>query len=49
MEQALGIARLRSSHNFVAAMFALFAVRAIGMASLGVYGRRGALGGRAAP
>jgi ABC-type antimicrobial peptide transport system permease subunit len=38
MEQALGIARLRSSHNFVAAMFALFAALAIGMASLGVYG-----------
>lgn len=38
MEDELGITRDRARHDFVAAIFATFAVMALGLASLGIYG-----------
>ena len=38
MEEAMGLLRLRESHNFVADIFQLFTLLALGLAALGIYG-----------
>jgi ABC-type antimicrobial peptide transport system permease subunit len=38
MEENLQLVRLRASHDFVASLFALFAVLALCLAALGIYG-----------
>jgi hypothetical protein len=38
MEESLSLVRTRESHDFVASLFTLFAVLAVGLAALGVYG-----------
>jgi putative ABC transport system permease protein len=38
MEEAMGLLRLRESHNFVADVFQLFTILALGLAALGIYG-----------
>ena len=38
MEESLALVRVRESHDFVASLFTLFALLAVGLAALGVYG-----------
>jgi len=38
MEEAMGLLRLRESHDFVADIFQLFTLLALGLAALGIYG-----------
>jgi putative ABC transport system permease protein len=38
MEEAMGLSRLRESHTFVADIFQLFTLLALGLAALGIYG-----------
>jgi hypothetical protein len=38
MEEAMGLQRLRESHNFISDVFQLFTLLALGLASLGIYG-----------
>ena len=38
MEEHLGLVQARQSHDFVASVFTLFAVLAIGLAAIGIYG-----------
>jgi len=38
MEEAIGLSRLRESHSFVADIFQLFTLLALGLAALGIYG-----------
>jgi putative ABC transport system permease protein len=38
MEEAMGLSRLRESHSFVADIFQLFTLLALGLAALGIYG-----------
>jgi ABC-type antimicrobial peptide transport system permease subunit len=38
MEDAMGLLRLRESHDFVADIFELFTLLALGLAALGIYG-----------
>jgi predicted permease len=38
MEEAMGLTRLRESHTFVADIFQLFTLLALGLAALGIYG-----------
>lgn len=38
IEESLGIVRTRQSHDFIASLFMLFAVLAVGLAALGIYG-----------
>ncbi len=38
MEDAIGLRTLRESHNFIANIFQLFTVLALGLAALGIYG-----------
>jgi putative ABC transport system permease protein len=38
MEESMGLLRLRESHNFIADVFQLFTILALGLAALGIYG-----------
>ena len=38
MEEAIGLLRIREGHDFVAGIFQLFTLLALGLASLGIYG-----------